>query len=234
MLKLRNPVNVSEEIKNIFEDLKRSEKLAKYVDASLQIPQPFIGAGPIKLIVLGQDPTVKNEASRKSIKTVLNLDTNGSVRAYLSGVCSKLGIDLKQHLYATNLFKNFFVQPPTQIKEIDIFQTLLPIWLPLLKEELAQYPDVPVITLGEPVLQTILKPGMPERLREYWGYTVQWKTGQIQPLQYLKPEDNLLGRNIFPFPHQPSLRKQFYKEQMYEYITFMKTMVPAGHPIGAD
>lgn len=228
MLKLRNSVNVSEEIKNIFEDLKRSEKLAKYVDASLQIPQQFIGAGPIKLIVLGQDPTVKNEASRKTIKTVLNLDTNGSVRAYLSGVCSKLGIDLKQHLYATNLFKNFFVQPPTQIKQIDIFQNFLPIWLPLLKEELAQYPDIPVITLGEPVLQTILKQGLPAKLRDYWGYTIEWKTGQFQSLRYLKPEDNILGRTVFPFPHQPSLRKQFYKEQMEEYITFMKNTVFAG------
>ncbi|MCX6078805.1 MAG: hypothetical protein NTW32_04655 [Chloroflexi bacterium] len=128
-----------------------------------------MGSGSIKLIVLGQDPTVKNEASRKSIKTVLNLDKNGSARAYLSGVSQKLGIDLKQHVYATNLFKNFFVQPPTQIKQIDIFQTFLPAWLPYLKDELAQYPDIPVITLGEPVLQTILMPGLPDRLREYWG-----------------------------------------------------------------
>ena len=58
--------------------------------------------------------------------------------------------------------------------------------------------------------------------REYWGYTAEWKAGQFGTLSYVKPEENLLGRIIFPFPHQPSLRKQFYKDRMDKYIAFVR------------
>jgi hypothetical protein len=214
--------DIMEKSERRFEELCQNESLSKYLDPSLRIPKPYVGKGLIRLIVLGQDPTVKNAASRKSIKTVLNLDTNGSVRGYLSDVCQKLGIDLLKNVYATNIFKNFFIQPPTQIKEINIFKTFLPYWLPLLQQELALYPNVPVITLGEPVLQTILNQGMPTRLREYWGYTTEWKKGKLEPFRFIKPAENILGRTVFPFPHQPSLRKEFYKLRMDDYIAFMR------------
>jgi len=214
--------NIVEKAEHILETSSHDEVLAKYIDTRLCIPHPYLGNGPVKLVVLGQDPTVKNAASRRLIKTVLNLDKKGSARSYLACVCQGLGIDLEHNVYATNLYKNFFIQPPTQIKEIDIFRTFLNKWLPLLEEELAQFAGVPVITLGEPVLTPLLKSGVPIRLREYWGYTSEWEIGQLQPLKYIRPDNNLLGRTIFPFPHQPSLRKQFYKKRMNEYIAFMK------------
>jgi hypothetical protein len=214
--------NINEQAERIFEQLCRNARLSKYLDPELRIPRSYIGNGPIRLIVLGQDPTVKNAASRQSIKTVLNLDRRGSVIVYLSGVCQKLGISLQKNVYATNLFKNFFIQPPTQIKEINIFQTFLLYWLPLLLEELAQFPNLPVITLGQPVMQTLVKPGVPDLVREYWGYTTEWKEGKREPLQVIKPVENILGRTIFPFPHQPSIRKEFYRQRMNDYIIFMR------------
>jgi hypothetical protein len=221
---MNNDITVKAE--RSLEELRQDSHLSPYIDPQYGIPSPYIGKGPIRLIVLGQDPTVKNAASRQSIRTVLNLDTNGSVRGYLSGVCQKLGIDLSQNVYATNLFKNFFVEPPTQIqkKGFDIFQAFLPVWLPLLDEELGQYPAIPVITLGEPVLQTLLAPGMPTRLRDYWGYAPEWKEGKLGAFQFIKPAENKLGRTIFPFPHQPSIRKEFYKMRMDGYIAFMKAI----------
>jgi hypothetical protein len=216
--------DIIEKAERKLEELCQDTSFSKYLDPNFRIPQPFIGKRSIKLIFLGQDPTVKNAASRQSIKTVLNLDTNGSVRAYLSGVCQKLGIVLDQNVYATNLFKNFFIQPPTQIKEIDIFQAFLPAWLPLLKEELTHYPEIPVITLGQPVMQALVKPGVPILVREYWGYTTEWKEGNLEPLQFIKSAENLLGRTVFPFPHQPSIRKEFYKLRMDDYIAFMRAV----------
>ena len=207
-----------------FEELCRDTNLSKYIDAKFRIPKPYIGKGPIKLIILGQDPTVKNAASRQSIKTVLNLDRRGSVLVYLSDVCQKLGIVLGQNVYATNLFKNFFILPPTQIKETNIFQTFLPAWLPLLQEELAQFPDIPVITLGQPVMQTIVKPGVPILVREYWGYTTEWKDGKLEPFQFIKPAENILRRMVFPFPHQPTIRKEFYRQRMGDYTAYMKSV----------
>jgi len=125
-------------------------------------------------------------------------------------------------VYATNLFKNFFIDPPTQIKEINIFLTFLPYWLPLLKDELAHYPKAPVISLGEPLLQTIVSGNVSAKVRDYWGYTKEWKAGKIGPFKHLLAEDNNLGRIIFPYPHQPSIRKQFYRENLTQYTKYMK------------
>jgi len=216
---------IEDRANQILEQLKQDMRLGQYVDKSLQIPQPHRGERDIRLIVLGQDPTVKDAAKRKDIKTVLNLDKNGSVRTYLAGVCRGLGINLNENVYATNLYKNFFVRPPTQIEEVDIFQEFAGAWLPLLIDELAEFGRVPVITLGEPLLAPLVKNDVPAQVRYYWGYVPDWKTHRLHPFQRIRPDENKLGRIVFPFPHQPSLRKEFYKAKKNDYVAFVKTTV---------
>jgi hypothetical protein len=207
---------------SILEQLKQDEWLGQYVDGTLSIPKPYHGSGKIKLIVLGQDPTVKAVRSRKTIKTVLNLDRKGSVRAYLAGVCNDLGLQLAENVYATNLYKNFFIHPPTQIAEIDVFQEFLGFWLPLLKDELEPFPGVPVITLGEPVLAPLVGENVSIKVRDYWGYMPEWREGKDKSFQYIRAADNQLNHMVFPFPHQPSLRKEFYKARLRDYVAFVK------------
>ncbi len=96
-----------EKIQQTIQQLSQNRRLGQYVDGTLSIPQPYRGLGVIRLIVVGQDPTVKDAEGRKVIRTALNLDRNGSVRAYLEGVCRELGIRLAENVYATNLYKNF-------------------------------------------------------------------------------------------------------------------------------
>jgi hypothetical protein len=209
--------------KIILEQIRQDENLGRYINPTLDIPRPFRGAGPIKLVILGQDPTIKAISKREKIKTVLNLDTNGSARSYLAGVCLGLGIDLKQNIYATNLFKNFFTSAPTEIKEISILKACLNPWLQLLIEEIAPFENVPVLTLGEPVLKLLLKEESKHPLREHWGYIAKWQSSLLfEKLKFVRPEDNRLGRVLFPFPHQPSLRKGFYKLRRNDYTEFMK------------
>jgi len=196
--------------------------LRPFVDFSYPIPQTHLGQGEIKLIILGQDPTVNCEKSRARIKTVLNLNQDGHLRRYLEKICKGLGLDLDENIYATNYFKAFFVKPPTQIKEIDVFEAFAPYWLPLLREEISLFPDVPIIALGEPLLATIATGDASKKVRDYWGYTDDWKVGETEPFHYLKPQDNILDRRIFPFPHQPSLRKKFYQDRLPRYIEFTK------------
>jgi len=215
-------IAVLEKAEHTLELLVKNVGLAMYVDKTHLIPQPFKGTGVIKLIILGQDPTVKDASNREKIKTVLNLDTNGSARAYLSGICQQIGIDLLRNGYATNLFKNFFTSPPTEIKDINIFKEFLGAWLPLLKEELAPFENVPMITLGEPVLKHLLAKETPHPLREHWGYMPEWKYGNLGLFKFVRPDENILGRQLFPFPHQPSLRREFYKKRLNDYISFMK------------
>ena len=146
----------------ILEQLTRDGRLGRYVDASLPIPRPYRGSGEIRLIVLGQDPTIKDATQRSAIQVVLNLDKNGSV---------------------------------------------------------------PVITLGEPILAPLVHNGVPARVRHYWGYTPDWRAGRLDPFLYIRGRDNRLGRDLFPFPHQPSLRKLFYKARIGDYVAFMKAAV---------
>lgn len=202
------------ESNKVVEKILLTPELKDFVDGNLPLPKVYKGKADIKLIVLGQDPTVKNAVSRKNIQTVLNLDKAGALRSYLTDVCSKLNLTL-DHVYATNLLKNFFIAPPTTITEINIFKQFLPVWLPILKIELSQYPNVPVISLGEPLLEVIVKEGVKRKVREYWNYD------NDASYSFLKSEDNILNRDVFPFPHQPSTRFNFYKENMSSYIQFL-------------
>jgi hypothetical protein len=219
---VRRMVDVRQSARAALESLLQDPDLSRFADPTLHIPGVFHGEGEIRLILLGQDPTVKNARSRKRITTVLNLDKPGRLRDYLCDICEGLGLNLEQHLYATNYLKNFFVKPPTQIEEIDIFEVFGPIWLPLLHEELASFPQAPVITLGQPLLGALVCGEASPLVRNHWGYTPRWKSGERGPFRILAPQDNSLERTVFPFPHQPSIRKQFYRDRLADYTAFVK------------
>ena len=129
----------------ILRHLTTDHRLGQFVVSNLPIPVVKRGTGPIKLIILGQDPTVKDEAGRAKIKTVLNLDKKGGLLVYLAKIAKGLDLDLNANVYATNYLKCFFTHPPTQIKEIDIFQAFGPYWLPLLLDELKEFEGVPIV-----------------------------------------------------------------------------------------
>ncbi len=207
---------------SILERMCANPQLGPFLDTSLKIPAVYRGSGEIKLVVLGQDPTVKNPRVRKHITCALNLNKAGSLKNYLTRICWELGIELSQNVYATNLYKNFFIDPPTQITDINIFSVALPYWLPLLKEELAEFPFAKLITLGEPILSVLVNDPQKAKLRDYWGYLPGWKHGDSKDFSFIPASGNLLGRPIFPFPHQPSLRKIFYQERLIPYLHFMK------------
>jgi len=212
-----------EKPEKVLEKILQDTSLSRYIDSTIHIPLHYCGKGPIRLFILGQDPTVKDPHARKMIRMVLNLDKKKSVWNNLVKICRGLGIIMDENVYATNLFKNYFIEPPTHIKDINIFSKFLPYWLPILKDELDLYPEIPIITLGEPVMQALVKPIVTNKIRKYWGYTPEWKLGKLEPLNFIRPEENLLGRKIYPFPHQPSLRKLFYQNRMDDYIAFLKT-----------
>lgn len=92
-----------DESNQIVKQLKKDERLGQYVDKTLHIPQPYHGSGTIRLIVLGQDPTVKERERRKAIRTVLTLDEPGPLSNYLESLCNDLEIQLSENVYATNL-----------------------------------------------------------------------------------------------------------------------------------
>jgi len=175
---------------------------------------------------LGQDPTVRDPEFKKKIKVVLLLNQAGGLKRYLGDtICNGLGIDLDKNVYATNLLKNFFTVPPDKKRKEDpeFFQKAADHWIPLLKEEIAEFENVPVLTLGEPVLNCLTNSPDWVLIRYSWGYEGPAQYGQN--FGYIKPEENVLSRIIFPFPHLPGLRHPIYRQQMPGYLAFMKKYV---------
>ena len=201
--------------------------LRPYIDSSRPLPGNFRGDGPIRLIILGQDPTVRNAKALDNITTALNLDKSGSLKTYLLKACGFLGVDLEREVFATNLYKNFFVQPPTSIDPAArIFERCLPYWKPALDQELAEFPNAPVLILGEPLLTILACSGASAKVRHYWGYQPDWKTGAAGPFAHLPAGQNILNRLVFPFPHQPSWqKKKFYSSHLEAYCHYTKSIL---------
>lgn len=199
--------------------------LSQYIDFSLTPPAPFRGPGPIRLIVLGQDPTVQKPDYREKIKITLLLNQPGGLRTYLNKVCQGLGIDLEENIYATNLLKNFFTTPPDTMRKKDptFFQNAANYWIPLLKQEISEFENVPILPLGEPVLNSLTKNPARAQIRHYWGYEGPAQYGQN--FSFIPPSENILSRIIFPFPHIPGLAHKFYRQQMHGYLAFMKKYI---------
>ena len=144
---------------------------------------------------------------------MLNLNTNGSVRGYMTSVCNGLGLSLTENVYATNLFKNFFVQPPTQIRAIDIFSEFAPAWLPFLLDELSEFPDIPLITLGEPILAPLVGNGVSNQVRHYWGYVSNWQNGSSDAVSAPELRRNSPGANRLPVPAPASASYQILRRE---------------------
>ncbi len=215
-------VSLEKQISDALEKILSDQRLNRYVDKSLQIPQVYFRSKDIRLIILGQDPTVKNPRSRADIKYVLNLNKSGNLKSYINRICLRLNIDLGKNVYATNYIKNFFITPPTQIKETGVFDDFARIWLPILKEELKPFKNQPVITLGQPVLTLLAEGNSLKLVREYWGYDKEWKSGKTLPFKYVLANENKLHMKVFPFPHQPSITKHFYRDRLNRYVDFMR------------
>ncbi len=201
--------------------IKQDPILGQFVDTTLAIPQPYIGNDEIKLIVIGQDPTVKNARNRHQITTVLMLDKDGSLRRYLHDISQALGIS-SENIFATNFCKSFFTAPPTIIKKqykVDVLEKSAAWWLPILQDEVALFPHAAIISLGEPVVSVLTQ--QQGRVRDYWGYA-QAKKGLLPQYSFISSKDNVLGRNIYPFCHQPTLGKSFYRQNLTGYLKFVR------------
>ncbi len=216
---------VEERIRRVYTLLLSKPNLRSYIDTKHEIPEIYRGTGQIKLFIIGQDPTVKNKASRKNITTVLNLDKPGKLQRYIFKICSLLDIDPVSEIYATNLLKNFFEEPITDNR--DALTKFAHHWLPVLREELEAYRKVPVITMGDTVLSLLFCNEHKNLVRNYWGYHEDWKDGLTLPFSHCDSSNNILGRELFPFPHQPSIVKDFYASRIEKYIKYMKERLNA-------
>ena len=97
---------------------------------------------------------------------------------------------MDENVYATNLLKNFFTVPPDSLrkKKPEFFQSAADHWIPLLMEEIEEFKNVPVLPLGEPVLNCLTKSPDKVLIRYYWGYEGPAKYGKN--FSYIEPSEN--------------------------------------------
>jgi uracil-DNA glycosylase len=145
------------------------------------------------------------------------LDKNGTLKNYVSSICTGLGIKLA-NVYATNLYKYFYTVPPADTPHV--LRCHFHENLELLQREVSLFPQAKIICLGEPLLQLICKNTKAE-VKSFWNYNKKTKVSD-GTYTAIAAEDNYLNRKIYPYPHVPSLRKEFYKSHLRYYTHFVK------------
>ena len=128
-------------------------------------------------------------------------DEKAKLTVFLISVCTALDITLKENVYATNLCKCFFTEPPRKVQSPKLIQETGPAWLDILRRELALFPDAAVISLGEPVLDVLLEVTARNRMKWFWGHHPRWKHIPHRPFQRVEPDQSTLGRRFYPFIH---------------------------------
>jgi len=206
---------------DVLQSLLGDATIRSFIDTQWDVPSPHTGSGEIKLFIIGQDPTVGRQ-----VNTVLTLDEpKSNLRRYVEMLANQFGISVDENVYATNLCKNFFVNKPTAIISYNVIELTAPYWIPVLRRELADYPDALVISLGEPLLKVLVTSGSTQ-LKDYWGYKRGWNKNPAlhQPMSAIEASYSAVNSRIFPFPHQPTFernpRGEFYRQNIRNYVDY--------------
>ncbi len=201
--------------------LSKDDVLKNDIDFNYDFIPPFSKAEKtrdVKLIFIGQDPTVRNQKSRENIKVTLNLDKENSLKTYLKTVCDILQVDIEKEVYATNLYKCFFKIPPAD--DQTILTRHFKIWMDLLIHELSIFENAIFITLGEPLIKQLIHSNS-KKVNYYWDYIGQTKSGMN--FKCNEPYENYLQKRIYPIAHQPTWNQnEFYKTYLNDYLRYLK------------
>ena len=206
------------QIDNIMKTIREDKEISEFIDNYKSLPKPYRGNKKIKLIILGQDPTIDKD---RQIDMVLELDKNSKLKNYIIDICDKLNIGFDE-IYATNLIKTFFTKRPKTLEKENKNKTIISryaeIWFPVLEEELKEYEDVPILTLGQPVLKFLVNEDVKNELKFYWGYNSE---DSNRDFKVIEKKDNKLNRIIIPFPHITTKNNSFYKNEFDNYCKFI-------------
>ena len=206
------------QIDNIMKTIRDDKEISEFIDSYKRLPKPYKGNKKIKLIILGQDPTIEKD---RPIDMVLELDKNSKFKNYIIDICDKLGIGFDE-IYATNLIKNFFTKMPKTLEKENKNKTIIlkyvEYWLPVLEEEIKEYESVPILTLGQPILKFLVNEDVKNELKFYWGYNSE---NSNRDFKIIEKKDNKLNRIIIPFTHVTTKNNSFYKDEFDNYCEFI-------------
>ena len=211
---------IGNQLSKVKKTLLNDHVLVKDIDLSLNFLHPYSTAKKcedIRLIFIGQDPTVRVPESRKMITATLNLDKNNSLKSYLSLVCNTLQINIEKEVYATNLYKCFFNFPPAD--DESILTRHFKIWADLLINELSIFKNPIIISLGEPLIKQLIHSGE-KKVKYFWNYVGNTKSNKN--FKAIDAKNNYLQKRIYPIAHQPTWsQNKFYHYYLNDYLQFV-------------
>lgn len=215
-------LKIERELQIIRKLLSQDSVLGNDIDFSYNFIPPFSKAdqtSEVKLVIIGQDPTVRRKESRGKITATLNLDKENSLKTYLKKVCEILEFDLDKEVYATNLYKCFFKFPPAD--DETILTRHSKIWIDLLVSELSIFDNAIFISLGQPLIKQLFHSKSKE-VKYYWDYIGQTKSGMN--FKCNESSENYLHKRVYAIAHQPSWsRNEFYKIYLNDYLKYVKS-----------
>lgn len=172
-----------------------SEKYPDIISPLLPFPEPFLGSGPIKAILLGADPTHIVENDPLPLKMVFNLNHEKS--PYWRGIQKNIqmiaGLS-RENVFVQNVCRNYFKVETSRNKEwVKIAREF---WIPILKEELdSMFPAaVPILMTTEFILRAALK----DKINLLKANNIYAECVSIQK------EDNLFNRELLAFYRHPA------------------------------
>lgn len=151
-------LQIERELQTLRKKLLNDSVLQNDIDFEFDFLLPYSKAeslSQIKLVIIGQDPTIlnKTEVSKKRQKQItITLDLNnenGNLRKYCKLISNNFGFNIDKEVYATNLCKCVFKEKPAYNGVLSKHSKQ---WLPLLQKELSVFSEeVIYISFGEPL-----------------------------------------------------------------------------------
>ena len=182
-------------------------------------PEPYIGSGEIKAIILGADPTRMVNGNPQQFNMVFELDNARS--PYWRGIGKNIGLldDLTMdNVYVQNLCRNYFMMETSQNESwTNIARNY---WISVLNEELDSEfpPTIPVLMTTQFILQACLINKPMHKARDIYNDSLSysWK-------------DNLFGRQVLALyrHHAYSLDKwPAYARFLSDKISYLASSNP--------
>jgi hypothetical protein len=170
-------------MREILEELKTH--LVEHIDDYLPFPEPFIGKGPIKAIVLGADPSTKNTLR---FDMVFDLGNNKRYFKSIEKNLNAIGLSM-DNVYIQNFCQNYFDHTTYENKKN--WWRASGVWAYFIKEELEGKFDgnIPILATSEMIYK---------RLDPYTQKTPKYYYENPEIL----PQNASLytsGRKVFPF-----------------------------------
>lgn len=178
------------------------------------IPKPYVGKGPIKAILLGNDPGNNFDGETKKFEYAFALtDDSRYFRIFRENLAELDDISI-DNLYIQNLCKNYFNCDTSKNAN---WKEVAKLWMPSVKEELnSQFnKDVPILASSYVLMETIMEYGDSRKIKRK-------PRDFYQNCSIIERHNNYFERDIIPFFRHKGYKLtdwKEYKEFLNSYFT---------------